>query len=212
MPSRRGALGGAERFHDAIISDAFFRKKAPCAVDVFGGHAHPLAPPGAEGGGHVFKVGHGAHVDPGLRHSHNHVGVAKTQRREQRHVVFGIGKAFAHKVLAGDAKVRGAGGKLLHDLGGRQEGHFNAGDFAQHAAIIACAAPLHKVEARAGEKRERVLLQASLGGDGQHQRRGFAGLAHSAAPAFGSIRRSHQMAAPTAGISAPAPSARTSPS
>ena len=72
-----------EALDDAIIGDAVFGEEAAGEVHVFGRDPHPLAAPGAKGGGHVLEIGHGAHVDPGLRRGDHHIGVAEAERRKQ---------------------------------------------------------------------------------------------------------------------------------
>ena len=75
----------------------------------------------------------------------------------------------------------------IKSVGGRSAG--------ERAAIIARAAPLHHVEAGAGEEGVGVFLQATLGG---HRQNELAG--HAASPS-----RSTQIEAPTAGMSRAAP-------
>ena len=150
-----------------------------------------------EGGGDVLKIRHGAHVDPGLGHGDDDIGVAEAQGGEDFDLGGGVGELLAHEVLARDAHMGGAGGQLLHDLGGREKGHLDARQFRQRAAIVARAASLHHREARALEEVVGVLLQSPLGRDGENE--GLGVVAHALSPPAKS--RSHQMAAPTAGMS-----------
>ena len=96
-----------------------------------------------ERGGNVVDVGHGAHVDPGLRHGNDDIGMAEAQRRQQFDLRGRIGDLLAHKIFTGDAHVGCALGELLDDLGGREESHFDARQFGDRAAIVARAASLH---------------------------------------------------------------------
>ena len=96
-----------------------------------------------------------AHVDPGLRRGDDDIGAAEAERRQQRKALVGVGDLLAHEVLAGDAEMRRAGGELADDLGGREKGHFDAGQIGDRAAIVARAAPLHEFEPGAGEERRR---------------------------------------------------------
>ena len=43
-----------------------------------------------EGGSDLFDIGHRTHIDPGFRHRHDHIGMAKPERREQAHEQFTI--------------------------------------------------------------------------------------------------------------------------
>ena len=112
-------------------------EKAAREVHVFRRHPHLAAVVLAERGGDVVDVGHGAHVDPGLRHRDHHIGVAKAEPFDQHHAGIGIGDHFAHQVLAGDAEMHGAGRQLGGDFGGRQISHFHAVEPGDGAAIIA---------------------------------------------------------------------------
>ena len=62
----------------------------------------------AERGGDIVEIGHGAHVDPGLRHRHDDIGVAEAERLEQHDARVGVGDHLAHQVFAGDAEMHGA--------------------------------------------------------------------------------------------------------
>ena len=117
---------------------------------------------GAESGGDVVKVGHGADVDPGLRHGDDHIGAAKTERLDQQHAPVGIRNAFAHQVFAGDAEMHRAARQLRGDFAGRQIGDLDIVEAGDGAAIIARAARLCQRQAGAREKRLGVFLQASL--------------------------------------------------
>ena len=117
----------------------------------------------------------------------------------------GVGDVLAHQVLAADPEMNGPLRHLRDDLGNRQVGDFDPGKPGQRAAILARAARLHQVEAGAGKEGVRVLLQAALGGDGEHQRS-----AHVALPIPAS--RSIHAAKPTAGIGVALPNRVSSPS
>ena len=80
----------------------------------------------AESGGDVVDVGHGAHVDPGLRHRDHDIGKAKAEALDQHHALVGVGDHLAHQILAGDAEMHGAGASCAGDLGGRQIGDLDA--------------------------------------------------------------------------------------
>ena len=167
----RRALGRPEALDDAIVGDAVLGEKAPGEIDVFGRDPHPLAAPGAIGGGDVLEIGHGAHVDPGLRRGDDDIGAAEAERRQQLEPRIGVGDLLAHQILAGDAEMGGAGGELADDLGGRKKGDLDAGQTGDGAAIVARAAPLHEFETGAGEKGRGVFLQPALRGDRQNEGR-----------------------------------------
>ena len=131
----------------------------------------------AEGGGDVVDVGHGAHVDPGLRHRDHDIGEAEAEAFDQHHALVGVGDLLAHQVLAGDAEMHGAGRELRGDFGGRQIGDLDAVEAGDGAAIVARAARLDQIEPRAREEGFGVFLQPALGRHGEHQRR-----AHDAPP------------------------------
>ena len=152
---------------------------------------------GAKIGRDLVEIGHAAHVDPGLRHGDDHVGMAEAERGQHLHRLVRIRDLLAHQVLAGDAEMRRAAGQLADDLGGREEGDLDVGHAGERAAIIAGAAGLGEDEAGAGEERGGVLLQAPLGGNGQDERR----IGHQGLPTM----RSSQKEQPTAGIGASAP-------
>ena len=96
----------------------------------------------AERGADVVEVGHGAHVDPGLRHRHHHVGEAEAEPFDQHHFAVGVRDHLAHQVFAGDAEMHGAGRELRGDFGGRQIGDLDAVEPGDGAAIVARAARL----------------------------------------------------------------------
>jgi len=91
---RRRAFGGAGAFDDPVIDDAVRRKERPRQVDILGRDPHPPIVLGAESGGDVVEIGHGADVDPGLRHGDDHIGAAKTERLDHQHATAGIRNAF----------------------------------------------------------------------------------------------------------------------
>ena len=139
--------------------------------------------------------------------------MAEPERAQKLEPGLDVGNLLAHQVLAGDAEMGLAGGELADDLGRRDIGDLDPRQTGDRAAIVAGAAPLGELEAGAGEERRRSLLQSPLGGDGEDERR-FSAVArigaHQRSPPFAS--RSSVIAAPTAGMSAPAPSRRASPS
>ena len=53
-------------------------------------------------------IGHGAHVDPGLRHRDDDIGKAEAEAFDQHDALVGVGDHLAHQILAGDAEVDGA--------------------------------------------------------------------------------------------------------
>ena len=128
------------------------------------------------------------------------IGVAEAERRQQGDLALGL--RLAHQILAGDAEMGGAGGEVLDDFGRRQKGDFDIFDARQDAAIVAGAASRRHGQAGAGEKGVGVFLQPALGRNGQNE---FARSSHCAP-----FSRSIQIAAPTAGMSALAPSVDSS--
>src|SRR5262249_43558214 len=108
-------------------------------------------------------------------------------------------------VLAGHAEMHYPLRQKLRDLGSREIGHLDPGKIRDRAAVIASAARLDEVEARAGEKCFGVLLQAALGRNRDHK----SG-SHGAAPHAAS--RSIHAANPTAGIGSLLPSRVSKPS
>ena len=191
------AFGCPQAFNDAVVGDAVGTEKLPGQMRIFGRHPHAPAAPGTIGRRDILKIGHVAHVDPGLRHADHDMGVAKAERGQHFQLGVGIANAFTHQILTGDAQMRGPGGQLRDDFGGRQKGDLNAGHLRQPAAIIARAPGLHHIQPGAGEKGIGIFLQAAFRGHAEHQRRGGTGHRQS------SSRRSIQIAAPTAGMAWP---------
>ncbi len=76
----------------------------------------------AKTGGDVVEIGHGADVDPGLRHRDHDIGAAEAEIVDQEHAPVGIDDAFAHQVLAGDAEMHHAARQLRGDLARREIG------------------------------------------------------------------------------------------
>src|SRR5262249_5547899 len=122
----------------------------------------------------------------------------ETERRQELNRRVRIGDPLAHQVLARDPDMGGAARELRYDLAGRYEQHLDPVEPAHAAAVVARTARLHQIETGAREEGRGVLLQPSLGGDGEHQR----GLVHAATP---SSKRSSQSAQPTAGTGRLAP-------
>ena len=124
----------------------------------------------AERGGDVVEIGHGAHVDPGLRHRHHDIGKAKAEALDQHHFGVRIGDHLAHQVFTGDAKMHRALRQLAGDFGRRQIGDLDAVEPGDGAAIVACPARLDQRKAGAREEAFRVFLQPAFRRHGQHQR------------------------------------------
>ncbi len=104
------------------------------------------------------------------------------------------GDLLADQVLAGDAEMGGAGGELVHDLGGRQEQHLHVRHARERAAVVPRPARLREDEPGAGEEGGRVLLQAALRGDGEDE-----GAARASPVPSRDRMRSSQNEQPTAG-------------
>ena len=188
-------------------------EEAPGQVHIFGGDAQLAAVTGAHGRGDVVEIGHGADVDPGLRHGDDDVGLAEAERCQQHHAGIGVGDLLAHQILTGDAEMGGAGRELRDDLRGREIGDLGPAEPGNLTAVFALATRLHEGEAGAAEERSSVLLQPSLGGHGEDQRRVIGlGLSHRPAHALPPARRSSQSEAPTAGTGAGAPRRCSTPS
>ena len=164
---------------------------------------------GAETGRDVVEVGHGADVDPGLRHRDHDIGAAEAEAVDQQHALVGVRDAFAHQVLAGDAEMHRAARELGGDLARREIGDLDIVEAGDGAAIVARAARFGQRKAGAGEERFGVFLQAALRGNGENERRG-----HDALPLLAGLRpaRSTQIEKPTAGIGVAEPSCVISPS
>ena len=84
-----------------------------------------------------------AHVDPGLRHGDDDVGVAEAERRQQLDRCVGIGDALADEVLAGDAEMGAArrrAGRTISEA--ERNSTSTSGTPAMRAAIVARAARL----------------------------------------------------------------------
>jgi hypothetical protein len=132
---------------------------------------------GAEAGGDVVEIGHGADVDPGLRHRHHDIGAAEAEAVDQQHAPVGVGDAFAHQILAGDAEMHRAARQLRGDLAGRQIGDLDIVEPVDGAAIVAGATRFCQTETGAGKERLGVFLQAALRGDRENE-----GRCHDALP------------------------------
>ena len=160
--------------------------------------------PHPERGGDVVEVRHGAHIDPGLRHRHHHVGAAEAELVEQHDARLRLRDQLADQILAGDAEVDRALRELRGDLGRGQVGDLDIVELGDRAAIVARAARLHQCQSGAREECLGVLLQAAFGRHRDDKR------AHEAPPI--SASRSTQTENPTAGIGAAAPSRVSRPS
>lgn len=117
-----------------------------------------VAVAGAELRGHVAEIGHGHHVDPGLRHRHHHVGEAEAEFGDEMHLGTPVGDVLVDEIEAGDAEMDVAGRHFPRDLGGREKGDLHPVEAAETAAIVALAArPQHR-QAGALEEGVGVLL------------------------------------------------------
>ncbi len=209
---RGRALGGAGAFHNPVVDDAVRGEEVAGQVDVFGRDPHPPVVLGTEAGGDVVEIGHGAHIDPGLRHRHHHVGAAKAEAFDQGDALVGIDDALADQVFAGDAEMHGATRQIGGDLAGRQIGDLDIVEPGNGAAIVTGAAGLGQVQAGAREEVFGVFLQAALGGNGENERRGHDALPATEVAGPDLVSASIQIAKPTAGIGSGAPSWDISPS
>ena len=131
---------------------------------------------GAEAGGDVVEIGHGADVDPGLRHRDHDIGAAEAEIVDQQHALVGIRNAFAQQILAGDAEMHHAARQLRSDFARGEIGDLDIVEAGNGAAIVARAARLRQREPCAREKRLGVFLQAALGGNGENEGGGHAAL------------------------------------
>ena len=126
---------------------------------------------GAEAGGDVVEIGHGADVDPGLRHRDHDIGAAEAEAVDQQHALVGIGNAFAHQVFAGDAEMHRAARQLRGDLARRQIGDLDIVEPVDGAAIVAGAARLGQRKSGPREEGLGVFLQAALRRNRENERR-----------------------------------------
>ena len=131
----------------------------------------------AERGGDVVEIGHGAHVDPGLRHRDDDIGKAEAEPLDQHDASVGLRNHLAHQILAGDAEMHRALRELRGDFGGREISDLDAVEAGNGAAIIARAARLDQLEPGAREKAFRVFLQPAFRRNREDERR-----AHDAPP------------------------------
>ena len=95
----------------------------------------------------------------------------------------------------------------MHDLCGGEEGNLDAVEPLHHAAIAALMPGLAQGETSPLEESIGVVLEATLGGDGDGE-----GRCHHDSPSIAASSRSVWMAEPTAGTSPGAPTERSSPS
>ena len=215
MPDRRRTFGRAGALDDAVVDDAVGGEECPGEIDVFGRDPHPPVMLRAESGGDVVEVGHGADVDPGLRHGDHDIGAAKTEIVDQQDALVGIGNAFAHQVFAGDAEMHRAARQLRGNLARREIGDLDIVEPGDGAAIVAGAARFRQRKSGAGEKGLGVFLQAALRGNRENEWR-----RHDALPLWplaaglrpSCVKASIQTENPTAGIGVGAPSWVISPS
>src|SRR5262249_48200586 len=147
----------------------------------------------------VVKVGHGAHVDPGLRHGDNNIGKAKSKPGDQDDAVLGLRDHLADQILAGNAEMHGALAELARDLRCRQISDLDLLEAVNRAALVARPAGLDESKPGGGKEGFGFLLHPPLGRDGKNER-----LVPGAPPAAASS--STEAANPTAGIASRAPS------
>ena len=185
------------------------REEIARQIDVFGRHAHPAIVLRAEAGRDVVKIGHGAHVDPGLWYGNDDIGAAEPKTLDQLHALVGLRNAFAQQVFAGDAEMHRAARQLSGDVACRQIGDLDIVEACNGAAIIARATRLRQRETGAGEEGLGVFLQAALGRDGQNEWRGHDARS-DVEVCCASV--SIQTEKPTAGMGSAAPSCVSSPS
>src|SRR5690606_21569022 len=157
--------------------------------------AQPPAVAGAEPGRDVVEILHRPDVDPQFRHRDDEVRAPEPEPGEDKDAPAPVRDRLAHQVLAGDAEMDVAGGKLAGDLSRGGDGARARAAPDAAAAIAARVALLH-AEARADEKRLGILHHAALGGQRENER------AHR--PASGSWSR--RMVKPTPGVGPRAPS------
>ena len=173
------------------------REEIARQVHILGGDPHLAVMTQPERGRDIVEIGHGADIDPGLRHRDHDIGEAEAEAFEQDHTLVGLRNHLAHQILAGDAHMGCALRKLGGDFGRGKIGDLDAVQTIDGAAIVACATRLDEAQARAREEIFRILLQAALG-----RHRDDQGRAHAAPPA----RRSIQIENPTAGMGEREPS------
>ncbi|CEG09365.1 hypothetical protein BN961_02790 [Afipia felis] len=181
------------------------REEVACQVDVFGGDPHAAVVLDAERGRDVVEVGHGADIDPRLRHGDHHVGAAEAERLDQHHALVGVGDAFADQILAGNAEVDLSACKLGCDFARGEIGDLDLIEARDGATIVARAARLGERKTCASEERVGIFLKPALGGDGENER-----VAHAASPAL--VSASIQTENPTAGMGEAAPNRVSRPS
>src|SRR5690606_2150963 len=107
-----------------------------------------------------------------------------------------VGDCLAHQILAGDAKVDAALAELARDLRRRQESDLDVIAALDPGAVAAFVVGLDDGEAGAGQRFQRLVLEATLGGQRDGDRH-----AASSMPI-----RSSQTEKPTPGIGSSAPS------
>ena len=169
------------------------REKATGEVHVFGGKPHLALVLDAKRGGHVVEISHAAHVDPGLRHRHNYIGMAEPERLDKDDVPVGNGNHLTNEILAGKPKMHATLRQPVHDLGSRKKYHLDARQVGDGATVVARAARLGQIEPGSREERFGVGLQTALGRHCDDKRS-----AHE--PSGNADSRSIQAAKPTAGM------------
>ena len=127
----------------------------------------PPPVPRPEVGGDVVEVFHVATSIHASRHRDHDVAVAEAERQDELDLRLPVGDRLLDLVAPGDAEMHGAGADLARDLGRREVGDLDAGE-ARDAARDSCGrCPPARGRARPREERRGVLLQPSLGGDGE---------------------------------------------
>jgi hypothetical protein len=70
------------------------REEVAGQVDVLGRDPHAAIMLRAKTCRDVVEIGHGADVDPGLRHRDHDIGAAEAETVDQQYALVGIGNAF----------------------------------------------------------------------------------------------------------------------
>ena len=141
------------------------RKKLPSEIDVFCRDSHAFAASRAKNAeADIFEIGHAFHIDPGLRHGDDDIGLTEAERRQELELAIGIRNSLAHEIFARHAEMRRAGGEFGDDFRGGKESDLDALHRRDFAAIIARATPLHQNQTGPREEGRRVFLQSPFGG------------------------------------------------
>ena len=146
------------------------------------------------GGVQIIKV---AHVDPGVGHGDDQVGLTETEQRQFRHLDLPIDQPVTYKIRPGDTQMNAPCGQFAGDFAGGQQHQFDAGDAVYGTGIFTRRAGLAHGNAACAEPIEGLLHQAAFGGDSDFQ-------GHFA-PTFSAATMPGRMIPPTAGIDCPCP-------